>query len=576
MLDPRIYRMGLIGVALAVIVVAFSFGSQQGALTTNLAPDAFNGSDAYGLMTTLAARYPDRRPGSPGDQALGGYVAGQLRQDGFDVSTHRFSGSTVDGNRPLETVTGVLAGLSNGTVVVVASRDALTRPATAGLSSTAVLLELGHVLADETQNRTIVLASTSGSIGGSGAAELARTVPGPVDAVLALGDLAGTRIHQPVVVPWGTEARLAPQLLRNTVATALSAQTSLSAGQTSLPGQFLHLALPLGVTDQAQFNSLGIPSVLLSLSSERPPAAHEPTSAAQITAVGRSVLEAVDALSTGAQVPPPSAYLLWSGKVVPAWAVRLLVLALIAPVLMTAIDGLARARRRRHSVAGALGSLLSATAPFLLVAVLALVLRGVGALDTATPSPAPGGVVAVGTSEIVIMALMVCLVLGAFVLRARLATGLTDSGPAAPPAVLLVLCLVTLALWVSNPFAAALLLPALHLWTWVVGRPRVPALILLLCGLLLPAAALVYYAHALGLGPLATAWSGVLLVGGGGIGIGPVIAGSLVLGGLATLIAAAFTAARESQPGDVPITVRGPVTYAGPGSLGDTGPALRR
>ncbi len=578
MLDPRIYRTGLIGVALAAIIVAFSFGSQQGSLTTNLAPDAFNGGDAYSLMTRLAARYPDRRPGSAGDRALGRYVAGQLRHDGFSVSTDRFSGATVDGRRPLQTVTGTLAGLSNGTVVVVASRDALSRPATAGISSTAVLLELARVLAGETQNRSIVLASTSGSTGGAGAAELARTVPGPVDAVLVLGDLAGTDVRQPTVVPWGTEARLAPQLLRNTIATALAAQAGLSAGHTSLPGQFLHLALPLGVTDQAQFNSLGIPSVLLSFSGERPPAAHEPTSLVQITAAGRTVLESVGALSAGPRVPPPSAYLLYSGKVLPAWAVRLLVLALIAPALMVAIDGIARSRRRRHSLGAALGSVVSATAPFLLAAVFVVALRAFGAIDTATRAAVPGGALTVGTSGIVIMALGLCLVAGAFALRSRLAPGLAHPGPAAPPVVLLVLALVALALWLSNPFAAALLVPALHFWMWAVGPRRAPAAALLVSGLLLPAAALVYYAHALGLGPLATAWSSVLLVAGGGIGIGGVIAAALVLGCLATLIAAALVAAREAKPEDVPITVRGPVTYAGPGSLGGTGTgsALRR
>src|SRR5947209_2519261 len=383
MLDPRIYRTGLIGVALAVIVVAFSFGSQQGSLSTTLAPEAFNGGVAYSLTTRLASRYPDRRPGSPGDRALAGYVAGQLHHAGFTVSTDRFRGRTVDGSRSLETVTGVLAGLSNGTVLVMASRDALKRPAAAGLSSTGVLLELARVIAGETQNRTIVLASTSGSIGGAGAAELARSVPGPVDAVIVLGDMAGNQVHQPVVVPWSTEARVAPQLLRNTVAAALGSQASLSAGHTSLPGQFLHLALPLGVTDQAQFNSMGIPAVLLSLSGERQPAANEPVSQAEVTAVGRSVLETVDALSAGARIPPPSAYLLYDGKVIPAWAVRLLVLALIAPVLMTAVDGLARARRRHHSVSRPVASVLTAAAPFLAMALLAMVLRVLGAIDAA-------------------------------------------------------------------------------------------------------------------------------------------------------------------------------------------------
>ena len=51
--------------------------------------------------------------------------------------------------------------------------------------------------------------------GGAGAAERARRVmaylnelPGPIDAVLVLGDLDGARTHQPIVVPWssGTQA----------------------------------------------------------------------------------------------------------------------------------------------------------------------------------------------------------------------------------------------------------------------------------------------------------------------------------------------------------------------------------
>ena len=64
MLDPRIYRTGLVAVALAVIVLAFSLGDQQGPLTTTLAPDAFNGGHAYAAMTRIAKQFPNRRPGS--------------------------------------------------------------------------------------------------------------------------------------------------------------------------------------------------------------------------------------------------------------------------------------------------------------------------------------------------------------------------------------------------------------------------------------------------------------------------------------------------------------------------------
>ena len=75
MLDPRIYRAGLIAVAMAVIVVAFSFGNQRGPVTTSIPPDAFNGQNAYANMKGLAHRYPQREPGSVGDDALAGDVA---------------------------------------------------------------------------------------------------------------------------------------------------------------------------------------------------------------------------------------------------------------------------------------------------------------------------------------------------------------------------------------------------------------------------------------------------------------------------------------------------------------------
>src|ERR1700722_2175656 len=203
MLDPRIYRTGLVAVALAVIVLAFSLQDQPGGARATLSPDAFNGQFAFTQMQNLAAQYPDRRPGSTGDDDVATAVATAFRTDhGFTVSTSTSTGRTVDGTRTLETVMATRAGLTNGSIVVVAHRDALRAPAEADLSGTATLLDLGTVLSGETLKHTIVLASTSGSVGGAGAAQLARELPGPVDAVIVLGDLAGPRVRRPVVGPW--------------------------------------------------------------------------------------------------------------------------------------------------------------------------------------------------------------------------------------------------------------------------------------------------------------------------------------------------------------------------------------
>ena len=99
MLDPRIYRTSLIVVAVAVIVVAFSLGNQPSPLTATLLPDAFNGATAYATMGSLAAQYPDRRPGSSGDRSIAAYVAQAFSGDGLQVQRSVFSAQTVDGHR---------------------------------------------------------------------------------------------------------------------------------------------------------------------------------------------------------------------------------------------------------------------------------------------------------------------------------------------------------------------------------------------------------------------------------------------------------------------------------------------
>src|SRR5437879_5640202 len=104
MLDPRIYRMGIVPVILAVVVLAFSLEDQRGALRTNVVPDAFNGTHAYSTMRELASRYPDRRPGSAGDRQLAAQVGGRLRRYGFRVSADVFRAPTPDGTRTLENV----------------------------------------------------------------------------------------------------------------------------------------------------------------------------------------------------------------------------------------------------------------------------------------------------------------------------------------------------------------------------------------------------------------------------------------------------------------------------------------
>jgi hypothetical protein len=592
MLNPRIYRAGLIAVAMAVIVFAFSLSRAQGPLVTTLVPDAFNpsgqGNPAYTNMISLAGRYPVRSPGSAADDQLAAYVASQLSHH-FVVSTHRFKADTAQGPRTLENVTGVIAGGSSGEIVIVAHRDSLRSPSVADLSGTAVLLQLANVLSGQTLNRSVVLASISGSAGAAGATELARDLPGPVDAVIVLGDLAGRSVREPVIVPWSNAERSSPPVLRSTLAAALSSQAQIGPGRMSLGGQFMHLAVPLATSEQAPFIARGQSAVLLSLAGDRAPAANETVDAGQIDALGRTVLQTITALGGGGQIPPPSAFLLYAGNVIPSWAISLLVLALILPVLGATIDGLARARRRGHWVLRWVIWVLSGALPFV-IATLAVVAAGLlGVIGDATPGPVSGGVPMHDVGVAVLIAAG-CLVVGGFVLvRPRIvsvlglaprATTQDVGGEGAPAALIAVLCAVTLVVWVANPFAAALLVPALHLWMWAVAPevrpPRAVVALFGLAGIAAPAAAAVYCATALDVGPIGLVWSFTTLLAGGTIGALAALELSVVLGCLVSFAVIAVAKARQPRATSIPVTVRGPITYAGPGSLGGTKSALRR
>ena len=617
-------------VVVAVIVVAFSLGNQAAPLTASLVPDAFDGQNAYNTMENLAGQYPDRPPGSYGDNQIADYVASSLKQDGFLTGRTVFTAQTVDGPRTVQTVTGTLAGSNPGTIVVVAHRDS-TRTNRSGspaeLSGTAVLLELARDLAAQTQQRTVVLASTSASVGAAGAQQLARTLPGQIDAVIVLGDMTGVEVRSPVVVPWSDSQLVAPPLLRNTVASAISEQTNVNPASESLGGQFLHLAFPLAATEQRPFADSGEPAVLVSTSGARLPAPGEPTSQGQITGFGRAILETVTALGAGPNLPGPSSYLSMHGELIPAWAVRLLVLALIVPVLLATIDGLARARRRGYRVARWVVWVLTACIPFALAALAVIALQVTGVIEGAPPGPVGGDAITLTGRAVAILAGLACLIVAGFALRWALGRRLWSPQPAAAdadvdvdvdvaPAIngerangrarrhrggraggraiisddpaspgaaaafLLVMCVVTLVIWVENPFAAALIVPALHAWMWIVApeqRLRTPwAVLLFLIGLIPGALAAYYYAAVLGLGPATGAWNAVLMLAGGDVSLVAALEWSVVLGCVVSLALMIVRIARQPRPVDAPVTTRGPITYAGPGSLGATGSALRR
>lgn len=598
------YRVAFIPALVALFVVAFSLADRPAPRTTRLAPLAFDAVRAFGIgdqparnsLLELARSFPRRRPGSTGDRRLADRVARAFAASGFAqaraVRRRTVRGDSVEGQTDLEQVTAVRQGLSGRSIVVIAHRDALRGPATAELSGTAALLELARLFAGRDLRKTVVLSSVSGGTGGfAGAREAARSAPGPVDGVFVLGDVAGTGSRRPFVVPWSDGADPAPIAMERTVQLALRKELGTDPGGNRAPAQWLRRALPLTLSEQGPIGGQGLPAVLVSAASERRPAPGEPVSRARMELFGRGILRALTAtLGSGITGPGATPAFTEAGGVVtmrrllPDWAVRLLVGALILPALLAALDAFFRVRRRGLPMGRWSLWVLASTAPVIAAWAWARALDLTGAV-VALPAPAAGGAVPLRAVGWVALAstLLVAVMVAVWV-RPRLARGGAlgqVGGGGAAAAAGLGLALLTGVVWVLNPYAASVLLPATHLWL-LVGAPEsrlrgrlgwaVAAL-----GLVAPALIVLGYVGAWSLGPVEAVWTAFGLVAGGVLGVGALVVACGFVAAAATTAIVLFKRRRaSSQAPPERLRTRGPGSYAGPGSLGGTESALRR
>jgi hypothetical protein len=611
-LDVRVYRAAFVPALVAVFVAAFSLADRPAPVTSPLSADAFDSGTAFGdparpqrnSLNELARTFPNRAPGSAGDDALADRVAATLglqdkntRRPAFQVSR-----STVDvGDKALETVVGVRPGPSSRRIVVIAGRDARGRPGRAELSATATLLELARLFRQRDLRKTLVLVSTSGdTLGFAGARAWAQSAAGaaggPVEAVLVLGDVAGRRSRKPWVVPWSGDSGPAPLTLQRTVETALRGEVSPNPGTARGSAQWARRAFPLTISGQGVIGEQGLPAVAVGTTGEVGPAPDEPVSRSRLGSFGRGVLRAMTAIDAAGPQDDERAALhptfssgpngiITMRNVLPDWAVRMLVGTLLLPALLAALDGWFRARRRRLPVERWAGWIATVALPLVLAWAWLRLLGLVGAFDVpvapVTPDAFPvdrGGIVALASTALVALA-------GWFIVRPALLRRLSPGGSAAAgglgAATGLVVNVLAALVWLFNPYAAALLLPAAHLWLLAAspgsrfrgGWAAIPVV----AGLLLPVLLVVYYARALALDPLELAWLTTLITADGHISVASALAISLWLACLAGLVKV-LRAHRAIEANAEPekLRTRGPAGYAGPGSLGGTESALRR
>jgi hypothetical protein len=637
MLNGRLYRASFAPFPIVLVAVAFSLTPRPGPLTSTLAPDAFAGNQAYGELRQLAAEFPNRRPGSSSDQRLAQHVAqtieglGGTASGGFRVHVTHARAQTIEGERTLETVIAQRPGVTGASpIVIIAHRDAAASGSIAQLSGTATLLELARVFASRETQRPIVLVSTSGGSGGDAgaaqfAAQAASIVHGPIDAAIVLGDVASVRTSPPVVIPYSDGYGSAPDELQRTVAGAIVAEAGVQPGGPSALGQLAHLAFGFAPGEQGVLDAAGVPAVLVQLSGEGAPSASAAVSAERLEGVGRATLSAVDALDPAPAIEAaPQTGIVLAKQIVPAWALRLLIGALLLPPLVVLVDGVARARRAGQPTARWVGWTLTCALPFFIGALFALALGATAVLPATPAAPVLPGALPFGlamASAVLACALVLGLAWLAWpTLVRRLGLGVlpgTDSGrapaagaigvrvgaglgarvgsvepapassarpgEAAGVAALLAALVVAVGVWVVNPYAALLMVPGLHLLLCVASpqwRPRPPLGLALVALSLVPLALLIaFYAHQLGYGPGAAAQAALLLVAGKQLGLLALALWSIALGCAAAMALIAVTPSADRvalgpREGEQ-ITIRGPLSYAGPGSLGGTESALR-
>lgn len=623
MLDLRVYRAAFLPALLALFVLAFSLEGRPSPARTRDIADAFDPNRAYGTpqardsLIQLGEAFPDRRPGSAGDEDLAARVDEVLRAAGFDVSRTSEEGRTVDGTTELETVVGVRPGLSSRRIVVLAHRDSLESPGLADLSGTAALLELARIfrtrlpeseeapeeggrpqLVGRDLRKTLVLVSVSGgSGGGAGARAWARAQDaGLVDGVLVLGDLASVRWQKPWVVPWSNGRSRPPLGWQRTVEAAARQEVGADPGGSRASAQWARRALPMTVTEQGEVNRAGLPAVLLQVSGERGPPRNGAVSRERFTELGRAALRTVTALdeagrrASGGETRPPFEGepdgIVTLRNVLPDWSVRLIVLCLLLPALLAALDAFFRARRHRLHAGAWVGWALAAGLAVPLLWAWLRVLGIAGAFPAPRGPVLPSDLALTSGQAAALASSALAVVAGVVLARAlsrggRSARGNPAAG-AAGAAVGAIVCGVALLVWLANPYAAALLLPAAHLWLFL-GAPQtrlrgVWGWLALAAGLAGPAFLLIAQLQALQVDPLALARLWLIATAGGHVSaVAALLCGALVgcVAALVRILVARRRIAAVAPPQERPRT-RGPGSYAGPGSLGGTESALRR
>ena len=613
-LDVRVYRAAFLPALVALFVAAFSLADRPAAAASPLAADAFDAARAFGgsapLRNSLAraggARSRTGSPGSADDARARRPRRGRRSAPSTGRDRPAFRVSRAHDAATSRPSSACGPGLSSRRIVVRrAPRLARRARACAELSGTAAMLELARVFRARELRKTLVLVSTSGAhrrasrarargpssaAGGAGRRRDRARRPGRHATRRAVGRAVVARRRAGAARRCSARSR--PRCARE-VGRARRQPRDRPSGSRR--------ALPFTVSEQGVIADAGAAGRAASAS--RASAARGRASrcgAAASASFGRAALRAVSAIDaagpaqTTARAPrrrSPTARtgIVTMRNVLPDWAVRLLVGTLLLP---GAADRARRllprpppaARRRRRGWCGSAPSRCRSLLAWLWVRAARRHRRARAARRAdarrCRRSSAPARWRSARSRSCSRSAGSAC---GRCCCARAGRRGEPGGGRRSRPRPARCCARSTALVWVVNPYAAALLLPAAHLWLFAAAPEHAPA--------------------RLG-GAAARRRSGCCRSRRGALlraraGARPARAGldgarcrrrpgssrsasrssrrrcspaspRLLVGACAR----AGRVAAHAEP--EPLVTRGPATYAGPGSLGGTESALRR
>jgi hypothetical protein len=559
-LDVRLVRVAAIVVVPALAALLFSV-STTGTLPRPTLDPLFDGTSAASFADQLTTLHPSRIPGTPEAQDATGWFEQTISSLGLATTSDTWTEELAElGEVELTNVVAVVPGRSEEAIVVVAHRDNAGAVAAFGdnASGTSALIELARGYAPQgtssapVPNRTLVFVSTdAGAYGGAGAARFARTSEhaAAAFAVVVLDGLG--RPGRPRLALAGDEPRSPARTLVSTASARIAEQAGREPVLPSIATQVVDLAIPLAAGEQGPFLRRDVAAVTITTS--QPGGAGAPVGDAagqlaeeRLDQLGRAteaIVGSIDVSVGRAFRTPDSVF--FGDRAASGWAIRLTLVAAVAPFAIGVLDLVARSRRRSLRFTPALRA-LRARALFWLFAGVLVWLGGVaGVLPTGAALALPPSSEFVADANVAaLMLLGLGLGLGWLAGRRHLVPTRradADERLAGYTVALALLGVLAVVLAVVKPYALVFVLPSLYAWLWLPLRSRFwPRVLLFLVGLAGPVAGLLVLARELGLNVLEAPLYVAGLATVGYVGLGSVVLALAWATAAAQLAALAF------------------------------------